>query len=111
MAMTSAPNGKLLTTAAQTLYTNSADSGQKQTVSVRFVNVAGNADHFISACEWLDASAANAVNPIAPVNAPVKAGDGLEILKVLEPGDSIRASASANSVVHATPEVQWTEPV
>jgi len=111
MADQKAPPGKVLTASLQTIYTNPSNSGVRETLEVRFNNIDGTNDAAITACNWIDASNSNLALAIVPVNAAVAAQDGISILKLLDPGDSIQASASAANDVVAIPEVIAAEPV
>ena len=75
---------------------------------IRFVNVDGTNDADISACNFEDASPA-ASFAMLPVNTLVAATDGVEVTKVLDPGDSVEASASADGDIVALPEVIFAE--
>lgn len=109
MPMTAAPAGVSLTTSLQTIYTNTSGDALRRTVRVRFSNIDGTNDADIAACNFVDASPSGTFG-ILPVNTTVAAGDAVEVDKVLEPGDSIQASASASGDIVAVPEVIFSEP-
>lgn len=94
MPMLFAPPRVALTTTVATVYTNAGTEPELVTVTIN--NIDGLAAANVTACEWLDSSASNGASAIMPVNTEVPAGEGVSTDKVLAPGDSIRASASAN---------------
>ena len=109
MARTEAPAGVSLTTGLQTVYTNASNSGLRKTVRLRFSNIDGVNDANITACNFVDASPSGTF-AVLPVNTKVAKLNALSFTKVLEPGDSIQAAASAAGDIMAVPEVIFTEP-
>lgn len=111
MASTGAPNGALLTTTLATVYTNTSGN-ERQTVTIDIVNVtAGGVAADVNVLRWRDASNANAARFILPRNYTVEAEDGVSRVKVLDPGDSIEAQASADNALEMTLDVIYAEPV
>ena len=104
MSLLRAPQGVTLATgAAQEIYKNTSTTHREE-VSIRFSNIDGLVSANITVCNFLDANP-NSVNPMLPVNAVVKVADAIEVTKILDPGDSIVAAASANGDIFALPEV------
>jgi len=108
MSLLRAPQGITLSTSLQTIYINTSD--QREHVSVMFSNIDGSVACSITACNFIDVSP-NSTNPMLPANYVVQAKDAVERKKILDPGDSIAAAASANGDIFALPEVFYREPV
>ena len=111
MADQKAAPGLILTAALQTIYTNPADSGVRETVLILFNNRDGTNDAVLSACNWIDADNGNLALAILPVNADVKKRDRISVRKILDPGDSIQARALTSGTIAVIPEVIAAEPI
>ena len=114
MSVTNAPTGFTLDGTVQTLYTNPADSGEIQTVEVRFNNIdptVGGADQKLNFVRWVDAGPVAKTLNIVPLNTIVGKIDGFTVRKILEPGDSITAQSTNANVIDAVPEITFSEPV
>lgn len=112
MPDTKAVGGASLTTAPQTLVTNTAADGKIRTYVLDFLNIDGVNSADVTQCIWIDTSASNAQRPILPVNTTVRPGrDGaLSREWILDPGDSIQASASAAGDIYVTVLQVFEEP-
>jgi len=101
-----APTAVALTTTVQTLHTVPTGFRQIAEVVVANINTANPATLVLN---WTDASAANASALLAQTDIAAK--DGLlSPRKVLEAGDKLTASASANGYLTASVNVVYEEP-
>ncbi|KQQ85077.1 hypothetical protein [Aureimonas sp. Leaf324] len=112
MSDTKAIGGLSLTTSLQTLVTNMAADAKVRTYQLDFVNIDGVNPADITQCIWIDSGASNAQRPILPVNTTIRpGGDGARSREwILNPGDSIRVSASAAGDIYATVLQVYEEP-
>ncbi|WP_062206806.1 hypothetical protein [Aureimonas sp. AU12] len=112
MSRTAATGGVSLTTALQTLVTNTAADAKVRTYVIDFLNIKpanATVDPDVTQCVLIDVSASNVSRPILPTNATVKKRDALSRTIILDPGDSIQAAASESSGVYALVQKKFEE--
>jgi hypothetical protein len=111
MPATGAPASLALTTVSQTLYANAAADAKRRTVQAIFTNLTGaaGADH-TATLSWTDASAGNAATALVVAGKVEKQNILIGPVKVLEPGDTLTALASAVGVVVASINILNEEP-
>jgi len=110
MLRTQATGGRMLTIALQTIVTNPANSGEIRTYEATLSNQDGVNAANVTRFERVDASEANAAQPLLAKDYPIKAKDQASGLVVLDPGDSLRASASADGDIFLSIQQRFAEP-
>lgn len=102
MAITNLVAGVSLTTTIQTIVTNTAADGRVRTYELRFSNIDGTANCDITSCFAVDVSSSNAQYPLLPVGLTVERKDAVVTRVTLDPGDYVRANATASGDIFVT---------
>ncbi|WP_294640142.1 hypothetical protein [uncultured Aureimonas sp.] len=111
MSITRALTGKTLSRTVDNIWTNPAADKMIRTLELRFSNIDGLASADISQCLWIDASEQPvAERPILPVNATVDARDAISVRVILDPGDGVKAGASADGDIYVAVFQLFEEP-